>query len=534
MIDVLKNFFPGQDLLLVRCAHPAIGQGPIIAGMSGSPVYLDGRLAGAVAYAWPFGKEPLAGVTPVESMFADLDRPLETAAKPVGASESLSVGPYAPTLRRSDAQTVQASSTDVRPVRTPLVVSGLSAGAFTRLETVLSGYPFQVVRGGGAAAPAAGAAGAGGAPGVDEFGPGSALGVQLVRGDVDLTGVGTLTWRGGDRFLAFGHPMFNAGQIALPVSTARVHAVISSVYLPFKLASPGRPAGVLVKDRNASISGVVGGTAPMFPVRLRVVNRKTGTENTYRFEVAHHRMFSADFLFIATFSAIDTAEPVLDPTTVELEFTLHAKGREPVTIRRTSVRAWGGAAAGAMDAAEAVFRILGNPFERAGIEGVEIEAGVRREERAAKLLAAWPDRNEAAPGETVPVHVLLKPFRGDEVRQTFAVAVPPDAAPGGAVRWEITAGAETPPEIPPAASLDDVLAALAAEHPATALVARTNLPSAALRYRGRTLDRLPRGVLGALLPSLTDRAELAPDRLTVLHETGYVMTDKAVIEIRVK
>src|SRR5579883_3055694 len=247
VIGILHNFLPQQDIILIESDDERLKHSGIVAGMSGSPIYLIGpdgdRLAGALAYGWHFAKDPIAGVTPIGSMLAELERPLrgrEHTPVAEAANDARFRERTTPNLVAASAP--DPSSPSLVPAAVPLSLSGFAAPAFEELTKWLAPYHVTPLAAGGAA-PAH-------ADGPTRFEPGSSISVDLIRGDMSATATGTVTWVDGDKVLAFGHPMFNLGEIYLPISTAEVHTVLSAVSSSFKIASPLRELGTLVQDRQ--------------------------------------------------------------------------------------------------------------------------------------------------------------------------------------------------------------------------------------------------------------------------------------------
>src|SRR6185312_4875340 len=297
VISVLHNFLPKQDIILVQSDDPRLIHSGIVAGMSGSPIYIEGRLAGALSYGWHFAKDPIAGVTPIESMMADLKRPLrgrlstpvaeaanEPRYQPRAGDGSRNDGTRGPDGRRS-LDDVIASRHEVasrspllarlplpalpegaepRLVRAsvPLSLAGFGAAAFAELSHALE--PFHVVP------LQAGGAGRGNAAGPSRFEDGGSIAVELIRGDVSAAGTGTVTRVEGDKVLAFGHPMFNVGEIYLPIASAEIHTFMSALSSSFKMASPLKELGSLIQDRQSGIIGDTSQRADMIPVHVRV------------------------------------------------------------------------------------------------------------------------------------------------------------------------------------------------------------------------------------------------------------------------
>jgi hypothetical protein len=251
ILGVLPGIGPDQDLILARLSGGPLERTGVLAGMSGSPVYIDGRLAGAVAYAWGFSKEPIAGITPIHQM-------LDIAGDAPGGSMNGELSgrsgrtpwqsEWTQVLQDSGSLTTffrnRLSRFDHRssflPTHLPLAISGLGRAGFDSIAEDLSAGGFLPMQAGssGAAGDPSARSGSG-----TSLQPGSAIGVKLVRGDVEMSATGTVTWVDGNKVLAFGHPLFGLGQVDLPMTAARVEALLPSLQVSSRMARPTAEVG---------------------------------------------------------------------------------------------------------------------------------------------------------------------------------------------------------------------------------------------------------------------------------------------------
>ena len=286
VIDVLYNFRPRQELILVKTTHPRLEVAKVVAGMSGSPIYLGGKMAGAYAYGWAFGKEPVAGVTPIRSMLDDLARPVpkqingwplkilpqkgKKHAKAfvnkrnryAGNLGDYDLGKHAEQIKKARGTVGTAKGSPVVPVATPLLMGGMtptSIGFAEELFEPMGLVPLQA-GGGGKTDPNA----------PKRYVDGGAVGVQLIRGDMSAMGMGTVTRVEGDKLVGFGHPMMYSGVTAMPTAIGRVLWFLASDMRSFKIGMAARPVGALVNDRLASIVVSHSAQAPVVPVNMRV------------------------------------------------------------------------------------------------------------------------------------------------------------------------------------------------------------------------------------------------------------------------
>jgi hypothetical protein len=550
VIGVLRNFMPRQDIILVRCNHPTLEHSGIVGGMSGSPIYLEGKLAGALAYGWRFAKDPIAGITPIQYMLAELERPLRgmprglmgaplaragtfgtrgRAATARGAS-SLEVPPWRTGPRWADLFAPPDRyfgrfdpATELSPAVTPFFLSGLSRRARGVLEDLMEPYGLVPLQSGGSGGRVGKRPPSPNAP--NPFVPGAGVGVQLMRGDIDGTGIGTITHVTGNRFLAFGHPMFNTGEQYFPVTTTRIHMFLASVQRSFKIGEPVEEVGSLTQDRQSCIAGDVTKRARMIPVQIHMVNRTQNREDTFRVEVAQHRFLTPALTFGATFDAIseglnDEADAVL-----QIRGRVAVQGHGTLELVDHAFTEAGATDPGALLQARifmGVGQILLNRFEEAAIERIDLEVDVRYERNVSEIRAVYVTSDELEAGERVNLHVVLRPlFGADEVR-TFPFTVPREAA-GRQLEIEVATGSRVDPERAEPDNLQELLDDIAIGYPATSLIVTLKLPGQGVTFPGHVVRALPPSALDTLRPAAssdsgtafttTSRIEIPMDRI---------------------
>ena len=283
IIGVLHNALPKQDMILIHMSGADLEKHKVIAGMSGSPVYIDGKLIGALAYGWTFENDPLAGVTPIHNMVAELKRPV-VGPSTINASVSLDrtssmSAPFA-LPRIAFAQAADDSGTP-RPLLAPLSLGGFSSRVLERFASKFTGLGMMPIAAGGAST------------GVlphrsGDMEPGGSIGVQLMRGDMDATAVGTATYIDNNRILAFGHPFFQGGSVQAPAVLAEVHTIMSSLERSFKMASPIAEIGSMVGDWQSCIVADTKVQARMIPISIDAANRDLGQSEHYDVEVMNN------------------------------------------------------------------------------------------------------------------------------------------------------------------------------------------------------------------------------------------------------
>lgn len=505
VIDVLRNFFPKQDIILIRCsAHPVVEQANIIAGMSGSPIYLfppgaqEGeKLAGALAYGWGFSKEPIAGVTPIEYMIGEMERPLE----------------------KSGRRPFPADST-VQPCGLPLVMSGCTPRAIAALAKALDGTGILPMEGGG-----------GGATDGPEIRiePGCALGVSLMTGDFDATATGTVTYVDGDRVLAFGHSFFGAGEIPMPVSTCVIHTVMPSLGRSFKMSSPVKRVGAMVQDRANAVFARTGLEGDMMPFEVRLANAKTGRSQAYHGEVVRHPLLTGAMLNSAVQSALEVFEESLEENSVVAETRIEIEGRPPVVSRTTWANPVQVYSPYYLDK---VLQVLTNRHEAPKLKSVSLSLDVVHHAQRAEIESMRLVEDDLAPGQDAHLLVTLRPFRGERVMKEVVVRIPDDE-PDGDLLIQAAAGTGVPPDLAPVDDLDGLLERIAAERGATDLVVVMETSGLNLRWEGKVVRRLPNTLLAGWIPQIDGPAELARETLRLVTPTDWVLSGTAAARIHV-
>ena len=438
ILGVLKNVIgPSRNLILAKLEGGPLANTGVIAGMSGSPVYIDGRLVGAVSYSLgAFSKEPIAGITPINEM-------IEAATMPGGRRQMARVDlemPLTPENLRNSlrqafswARPFATSPNDVqffggaefnagigtmlRPIATPLSMGGFDA---TTIEPLAGAFREQgfvpVMTGGG-----------------DQNGPktseplraGDPIGVALMTGDLSLGATGTVTYVDGDRVYGFGHPFYNLGPTQFPMTRAYVHTLLPSLFSSMKIASTGEVIGTIQQDRFTTIAGTLGKGPALIPISLSLTSDR-GIKKSFKMGVVNDQMFTPLLAYLSIVNTLGSYERQYGAASFVVKGTATVKKYGEIAFEDLFTGEQPSVGAAAYVVAPINF-LLRNAFEDVEIEGVHLEIESTEHPRLATLERAWIDSPRPKPGATVPLKVLLRTWRGEEITRTLPVEIPSNA-----------------------------------------------------------------------------------------------------------
>ncbi|MCS7078524.1 MAG: hypothetical protein NZ585_00535 [Chloracidobacterium sp.] len=421
---------PKQSFVVARLTGANVERTLVFAGMSGSPVFIDGKLVGAVSAAFAFAKEPIALIMPIAHMievFAESDQPL--AARRSGRFAPVLVDPAAvatiPALR--DAARAGAVFT---PIATPLAAAGFPVDVLTPFAPTFEELGFRIVSGGGAPAQPA-------ALGVitpDTLSPGRTVSVDLMRGDFGLSASGTVTWRDGDDILAFGHSFFSPGGIGgvmFPMSEGEVVTVIPNIGNSFKLTVPKAPVGAMTQDRSAAIRGRLGVTAPMIPVTVEVKSA-LGAARRYHFEMVEDAFLSPILVNIGVAASLTATERSIGETTLRTEGRIELEGAPPVRFARAIVSNFSPATWVGFSVAQPLATLLNSGLANGKVRAIHVTVTARDARLNGVLEGLWADRLRVRRGENLNLTLLARDASGRDLVERVTVTIPTDAQPGPA------------------------------------------------------------------------------------------------------
>lgn len=543
ILGVLHNISPGQNLILARVDSPVIQRAGVIAGMSGSPIYIDGKVIGALAYSWQFAKEPVAGITPIDEML----KIAQAGTTPSGAVPVMSGAEFLKAISSHETDKMfeklvsslgatAMSATTAKPIAVPLSMSSFAPETIARFSKYLDNLGFVAVPSGAASTSTTTSTDA--AP----FKPGDAIGAVLLNGDFNVAATGTVTHIDGNRVYAFGHPFLDMGAVSFPMAKAEIVTVMPSLASSFKLSNSGAIVGSFRQDRATGIMGVMGEKADMIPIDLTVEG--SGPTQNYHVNIVRHPVLSPLILAMAADSVVSSAQRAAGERTVVLDSEIRLRGfSEPIHLRE----GWAGAQARqAIPQYLAVVAgyVMSNEFRPADIESVKLHLTHDDALKIAKLTEAsieTPASGKIVPGDTVKVRTVLKPYRGDSFVETFEVKIP-DNQPAGSAYLLIGSGSVAnqidfslvPPD---PRTLEQVIATLERLRPSTDLTVGLYSSAEGAVTAGVYLPNLPPS-MRAVVTGDTSNGAQAPVRYHaanhVVRPLGYIVDGAVKIDIDVR
>jgi hypothetical protein len=454
ILGVLENVVgPRRSLILARLEGGRLAETGVMQGMSGSPVYVDGRLIGAVSYSLgSFSKEPIAGITPIGEMVEATSAPSVRPATARAVSAPVMNWPptpedYATLLRDAfarltpfgtpaSAMPIPTAGGTLRPISTPLTIGGFSGATQNLIATAAGDAGLTPVSGAGALGSSTNL------PTPENpnapLQAGDAVGVSLVRGDLMLGATGTVTMVDGDRVYAFGHPFFNLGPTEFPMTRAYVHTLLPSLYTSAKLASIGDIVGVVHQDRATAIAGTLGRTPDLVPVSL-TLSPERGPTRTFKFGVVKDQLFTPILTLASIVNTLQAYEREFGAATFTVRGQTNIKGYSPVVLEDIFTGDTPGIGAAAYVAGPLNI-LLRNDLAPVQIEGVDLTISSFEEPRTTTIERAWLEDTSPRPGRSVPLHILTRTYRGEEKVRTVPIEVPLNAT--GELSVLVTDGAK--------------------------------------------------------------------------------------------
>jgi hypothetical protein len=393
---------------------------------------------GAVAYSFPFGKQPIAGITPIDDMIAATSTPAPRAvstrfhlpsANPVAfpldrdSLVAVFARPLATVAMDGASAPAGLGGGTLSPLALPLVFSGFDRSTFEWARSFFSGMGFVPMTGGasgGTSAPVAN---------LPPLAPGGPIGVSLIEGDLDLSVTGTVTHLDGDRVYAFGHPFYNLGPTQFPMKKAYVYSVYPSVQQSWKISAALEPVGTVDQDRTTAIAGRVGKAPRMIPVDIELASSR-GDARVFHYRIVEDELFSPALAFVSLLSVLQGNERAVGTASVRVEGRLDLSGGRSIRVDDLFAAAQPSMQAAGLVAAPLAF-LMANDFQKVSVERLAVKVSSFETNKSATLERAWVERTGVLrPGVTLPVRVALRTYRGEVKVLTLPVTIPPSAPAG--------------------------------------------------------------------------------------------------------
>ncbi len=551
VLGVMRDVSPGRDMVLCRLTGCDLERAGIIQGMSGSPIYIDGKLLGAVAFAWEFAKDPIAGVTPFQQTVQYVranDRRLAAEALeraeegPVHASRTSSptlidgLGDFDadaladahPGLLDAPRAVSGGGAAGMVPIATPLAAAGFSPRALTMLDTRLRPLGMAPMSGGGAGDEIIKR------EGDKPLVPGAPLSIAMVTGDFDLSGIGTVTHVEGDRVYGFGHPMFSLGACEFPMMTGYIHTVYPRASVSMKMGSPLKVVGVLDTDVSTGVAGRIGPKPDMLPMSVRVKTSRYADARTYHVEMVREPVLLSSLIMSVLTSAIDAEGDLPEELTAHVRAEVKLKDHEPIVLSDTfSGPRYSGplGAAALFSPVASIANILSkNPMTPLRIEAIDCDIEVEQGRKVAEIESVRLQSDTVEPGSELKAFVVLKPFKGERETVELALSIPDDFPEGNHevviadLPTSIRRLFRNDPALNEPRDLEGLLNTLRiqTEPKRTAVYMHVPSPGRGLSIAGQTLPNLPGGVRAVFASKRETPATMVRADLIQTAETPWV------------
>jgi SpoIVB peptidase S55 len=450
ILGVLRNVQgPKRNLILAKLEGGPLAETGVAQGMSGSPVYIDGRLVGAVSYSiGAFSKEAIAGITPIAEMKdatamprraastgqqARIDLPITREGLTAALAASYAqLAPFA--ARPADVQSIGIPAAAgaqfgvmLRPISTPLVMGGFEPATADLISSAFGAAGFTPVISGGSGAQSPEVQNMKGA-----LREGDAVGVELLGGDLELGATGTITHIDGDKVYGFGHPFFNLGPAEFPLTRAYVYKMLPSLMASFKISALGEVIGTMQQDRATAIAGTLGKGPALIPMNVTLASDRGGdnaTKRTFSYHLVNDQVFTPLLSYVAMLNTLATYERQFGPATFAVKSRTRIKGHKDLVVE--DVFASDNPAAGLAAAVGGpLTMLLTNDLEPIKIDGVDIAIEASETPRSVTIARVWLDEIRPRAGRTVPLKVLTRSYRGEEKILTLPIDIPANVSGG--------------------------------------------------------------------------------------------------------
>ena len=432
ILGVLRGVSPGADAVLARFGGGALEKSGIFSGMSGSPVFIDGKLLGAVAFSYAYVTEAIGGITPIEQMISAMERP---EALPSGIIYKMSSRwNYSLPLPASGLKATElpelaslrerptGGGQRLLPIAMPVSLGGFDSRAIKTFAPMFSGAGMTLLEGAAAATTSA-------VPAALPFFPGGNIAVSLVLGDLDVSAGGTVTWVDGNRLYAFGHELMSMGYTELPMRTASAVTVVPNLETSFRVMEAGAVMGTIRQDRSSGIFGIIGERPRLTPLEVRLTTSR-GVQKTFNYEIARDALLTPPLVSLVVYNTILASEREQGVLTLRVGGNIRVRNQPDVEIGGRFSSSFDAATGAAMAVAIPVNYLMVGGYENLDIEKIDVDIIAVERDQLATLNSIRLDRTEARAGETVELYISCIRSNGTEIQRSYRIKIPENTSPG--------------------------------------------------------------------------------------------------------
>jgi hypothetical protein len=438
ILGVLRGVNPGASAVLARFSGSRLEKTGIFEGMSGSPVYIDGKLLGAVAYSFSFTKEAIGGITPITEMVEAFQTPIASSSgiKTVNSlplklllsgSRNISTGLTMDSVQAKQQPLLMSlGGHSLVPIATPLSLGGFHGETLRMFAPQFKSMGMSIAQGVGSPTAAAVARQESDNRPLE---PGSNIVIPLIRGDLEVSASGTVTYVDGDRLYAFGHSMLQLGFTELPIHKGRAIMVVPSLESSFKVLEMGEQVGTIRQDRGAGVYGIVGEKPRMVPLQIHLTTSR-GTKREYKFEVVHDSFLTPLLVNAAVYNTIATSERAQGAAALTVKGKVTVKNEQPVEVDNRFSSDNDAPNSAALSIAIPVNYLMAAGYGNLDIQKIDLEISAQENDRAAMLDSIRFDRSEVRAGESLDLEISYRRANGALIQDVYPIKIPANASPG--------------------------------------------------------------------------------------------------------
>jgi len=534
VLDILKNGLgPKSDVIWVLCSGGPLAETGVMQGMSGSPIYIDNKLVGAVAYTFSYSKKPIAGITPIADMLSIIGKDSNVKSKDIGMIDDLDILFPNSEFANEDKDkqwkfdNSESNTLGYEKIQNPIMMSGFSTKTIEYISPMLKKYGMTPIQGGG-----------GGSRGNLEdikIEPGSVIGIQFVRGDYNAFGYGTVTYIDEKNILAFGHPMSGLGPIELPASIGEVNILRPSLVISSKLASPVKTVGTLTYDSQYGIMINTEKQPEYIPMKIKIRTQGNNYQE-FNFEILKNKLFAPSFIASTAMDVVLVATKQVGDYTMKTHAEANIKGYPKIVM--DNIYSGQSTDIFLSDFANPFFAIMRNRFEEVDIENILLEIDFEDKRTNASIDNITINKSTVKPGDSIDISMSITPYLQETIKKEFSITVPSDVPEGRALlrisnasasmAWE---NARAPRKSIPV-SVSHIIKQLQESEMNDNIIVEIFVPKTGMTVKGEELPALPLTAI-SIIDSSNQAGNSTPTLgTTFLKErikTDYVLIGNAVL-----